>query len=95
MTNGHMTNHFTSTNTSGSFRVFAFYERLTGAKNLDPQKNASRNIFDNGCYIVDHFDPRGARVITKFWEDYVLVDGIKDLLQEVGNSGMMLPFSPR
>ncbi|KAK5170341.1 uncharacterized protein LTR77_004928 [Saxophila tyrrhenica] len=74
-------------NTSGHYRIFASYQVLTHAKNLDPDTNATNTIFDNGCYIVDHFDGKGAQVVTDFWDRYILVNGIKELLSEAGNSG--------
>ena len=81
-----------TTTDANQYRIFAFYEAQTHAKNLDPQSNATGSIFDNGCYIVDHFDARGAQVVTDFWDQYILSDHIKGLLSAVGNSGMF--FAP-
>ena len=72
---------------NGSYRLFASYEVRTLAKNLDPQNPSPKNIFDNGSYLVDHFSASGAHTVTKFWEQYILTDGVKELLSEVGNSG--------
>ncbi|RYP69486.1 hypothetical protein DL769_005264 [Monosporascus sp. CRB-8-3] len=47
-------------------------------------KTAS-TIFDNGSFVVDHFDAKGANVVAKFWEEHMLRDGIPDLLAKVGN----------
>lgn len=71
----------------GHYVVFAHHETLTHAKNLDPQSNATETIFGNGCYLVDHFDAVGAKLVTGFWDQYILLDGTKELLSEVGNSG--------
>jgi hypothetical protein len=64
-----------------------FYKILTHAKNLDPQKDAIVTIFDEGCLLVDHFDGAGAGVMTDFWDQYILINGTKELLSRVGNSG--------
>ncbi|KAJ5110316.1 hypothetical protein N7532_002961 [Penicillium argentinense] len=69
-----------------SHRLFAFYQFLTHAKNVVLSGNGG-TIWDNGSYIVDHFSPRGAQVVAKFWEKYILPDGVKDLLMQVGNYG--------
>lgn len=35
---------------------------------------------------VDHFSAVGAKIITDFIEDYVLLDGVKELFQQVGKN---------
>ncbi|KAF3023628.1 hypothetical protein E8E14_012737 [Neopestalotiopsis sp. 37M] len=72
---------------SGTYQLFAFYQRRTLAKNLDCSSNYTGTIFDNGSYIVDHFSARGAQTTIQFWEKYMLVDGIDELLMSVGNFG--------
>jgi hypothetical protein len=74
---------------SGTYQLFAFYQRLTLAKNLDWSSNDTDTIFDNGSYIVDHFSARGAQTTIQFWEKYMLVDGIDELLMSVGNFGAL------
>lgn len=71
-----------------SYRLFAFYQYLTHEKNLEYSSGTGETIWDNGSYVVDHYSPRGAQVVTKFWEKYILPNGVKDLLKEVGNYGM-------
>lgn len=71
--------------TSG--RLFAFYQSLTHEKNLDISTHASGTIFDNGSYVVDHFSPKGAHVVSKFWEKHLLKGEVKQLLMQVGNYG--------
>ncbi|KAL2811612.1 hypothetical protein BJX63DRAFT_444029 [Aspergillus granulosus] len=66
-------------------RVFAYYQKQTLHKNLKFANNATATIWDNGSYAVDHFSARGAQTVIQFWEEYVLIDGIKELLMEVGN----------
>ncbi|RAL14516.1 uncharacterized protein BO97DRAFT_422416 [Aspergillus homomorphus CBS 101889] len=72
-----------------SYRLFAFYQYLTHAQNVVVDSNFTGTIFDdNGYYTVDHFSARGAQVVTKIWDDYLLSDAeIKELLPEVGNYG--------
>lgn len=74
---------------SGTYQLFAFYQRRTLAKNLDWSSNYTGKIFDNGSYIVDHFSARGAQTTIQFWEKYMLVDGIDELLMSVGNFGAL------
>jgi len=70
------------------YRLFAFYQKRTLNKNLSFASNRSATIWDDGSYNVDHFSSRGAETVTKFWEKYILVDGLEDLLKQVGNYGM-------
>ncbi|KAI0107934.1 hypothetical protein F4776DRAFT_414946 [Hypoxylon sp. NC0597] len=56
------------------------YARACVASSSDPQ-----NILQNGSLAVDHFSDTGARVTTKFLEEYILIDGIKELMMDVGN----------
>ncbi|KAL2797241.1 hypothetical protein BJX66DRAFT_323443 [Aspergillus keveii] len=67
------------------YRLFAFYERLAGAKNLAFRSSQHEDIFDDGSYTVDHFDARGAAVVKEFWEDHILTDEVAALLSKVGN----------
>lgn len=72
---------------NASYIIFAFYQRQTLAKILDPEKPNPKTIFDNGSYLVDHYSGRGAQTVTKFWEQSVLTNGVRELLSQVGNSG--------
>jgi hypothetical protein len=56
-------------------------ERELAAWSSNPQ-----TIFQNGSVAVDHFSAVGAKVITDFIEDYVLLDDITELFQQVGNN---------
>jgi hypothetical protein len=73
--------------TGSSYRLFAFYQSLTHEKNLEYSSGTGETIWDNGSYVVDHYSPRGAQVVAKFWEKYILRDGVKNTLMEVGNYG--------
>jgi hypothetical protein len=82
---------------AGRFRIFAFYERRTEAKNLkfNNLNNATATIWDHGSYTVDHFSARGAKVITDFWDEHILSDpDIKAKLRLVGNYGAYTTSMP-
>ncbi|KAF9891846.1 hypothetical protein FE257_003331 [Aspergillus nanangensis] len=70
-----------------SYRLFAFYQHLTLQNNVPSTTNASKSIFDNGSYTVDHFSARGAQTVTRFWDQHILKGEVKQLLQTVGNYG--------
>ncbi|KAI8717106.1 hypothetical protein NCS52_00785100 [Fusarium sp. LHS14.1] len=70
--------------TGTHYRIFAFYERLSGYRNLHFESARHENIFDDGSYAVDHFDSAGAQVVIDFWEKHMLVDGIPELLNKAG-----------
>jgi hypothetical protein len=86
--NGTATFSAPSNSTGLYYRLFAFYQKRTLNKNVSFQSNRSATIWDDGSYNVDHFSSRGAETVTDFWEKYILVDGLEDLLKHVGNYGM-------
>ncbi|KAF7548818.1 hypothetical protein G7Z17_g6810 [Cylindrodendrum hubeiense] len=67
------------------YRLFAFYEKLTGHKNLNFSPTEHGTIFDNGSYAVDHFSAKGAAVVSAFWEEHILKGEVPGLLAKVGN----------
>ncbi|EPE06415.1 secreted protein [Ophiostoma piceae UAMH 11346] len=69
---------------NATYWIFAFWQTQTHIKNLDHGSSNPKTIWDNGSYVVDHFSAAGAKTVTKFWEDYILVNGTKELLQQVG-----------
>ncbi|KAF2671303.1 hypothetical protein BT63DRAFT_385815, partial [Microthyrium microscopicum] len=66
------------------WRLFAYYERQTGARNLIAKKGISG--LDGGSYVVDHFSAAGAKLVTKFWDEHMLPGTVKTLLKEVGSN---------
>lgn len=56
------------------------YTRACVASSPGPQ-----NILQNGSFAVDHFSPVGAQLTTRFLEQHIFIDGIGDLIREVGN----------
>ncbi|KAL2851066.1 hypothetical protein BJY01DRAFT_245168 [Aspergillus pseudoustus] len=43
------------------------------------------SFLNNGSWVVDHFSAKGARVTADFWEKYLLGNGTRELIAEVGN----------
>lgn len=78
---------FPQTEEGQHYRVFAFYQKLSGNKNLHFNAPHNGSIFDMGSYVVDHFDGKGAETIINFWEEHVLIDGIRELVQRAGHYG--------
>ncbi len=66
--------------------VFAVYLVRSLAPNVVPPQQLTgpqtepENFIQNGSWTVDHFSARGAKVMTDFWENYLLVNGTKELL---------------
>lgn len=65
--------------------LYASYARRSYSRAAMPSSDAPQNILQNGSFRVDHFSEEGARTTTAFLEKYVLVDGIKELMSEVGD----------
>lgn len=72
-------------------QVFAFYLVRSLYRNeayppslLGPQ-TVPKDFVHNGSWTVDHFSSRGAKVMTDFWENYLVSGGEKELLGQVGN----------
>lgn len=72
----------------GEYRIFSFYQRLSGHKNVVFSTDRYDNIFDYGSYAVDHFSAQGAETVINFWERYIVDDQVKDLIKAAGNFGM-------
>lgn len=85
--NGTVRSSFPQKEQGQHYRFFAFYQKLSGHKNLQFTTPINDSIFDTGSYVVDHFDEKGAETIINFWEEHILVDGIREQLQRVGHYG--------
>ncbi|KAL3442497.1 hypothetical protein BJX65DRAFT_321505 [Aspergillus insuetus] len=84
--NGKISVTFSAPSAGGvGHRLFAYYQKQTLHKNLEFHNNATTTIWDNGSYAVDHYSARGAQTVIDFWEKYILVNGIKELVMEAGN----------
>ncbi|KAI0839450.1 hypothetical protein F5Y06DRAFT_303174 [Hypoxylon sp. FL0890] len=67
------------------YLLYASYAQRSYARACVASSSDPKNILQNGSFAVDHFSGTGARVTTKFLEDYILIDGIKELMMDVGN----------
>ncbi|KAI1314034.1 hypothetical protein F5Y03DRAFT_402279 [Xylaria venustula] len=70
-----------------NYCLFASYEILSGKKNLEFASTIDNSIFDQGSYVVDHFDEKGAEVVIQFWDEYILDDRVREQLKKVGHYG--------
>ncbi|KAE8339446.1 hypothetical protein BDV24DRAFT_152798 [Aspergillus arachidicola] len=82
---GQLSIHFPTYSNGGGHRIFAYYQKRTLNRNLHFTNNATATIWDNGSFAVDHYSSRGAQTVIDFWESHILIDGIKELLMEVGH----------
>ncbi|KAL2004612.1 hypothetical protein VTN00DRAFT_3348 [Thermoascus crustaceus] len=82
---------FPSDKTGIEHTIFAIYLVKMHYRNeadpttLNGPHTVPHDIVHNGSWAVDHFSSSGAKVMTEFWEKYLLVNGTKELLMEVGN----------
>ena len=90
--NGHVTVDFSGTNATGIehtiFAVYLFhtsYRAQDGPLDLGGPQTASASWLQNGSWSVDHFSRLGAKTITDFWDRYILANGTKDALKDIGN----------
>lgn len=83
-TDGTLNITFPMDSSAQGYLVYASYalQNLvrSGLAGPDPQ-----NFIQNGSFAVDHFSATGAKVTTDFLEEYVLINGAKELMEEVGN----------
>ncbi|KAF7898807.1 hypothetical protein EAE99_012363 [Botrytis elliptica] len=69
--------------TAKEYFLWASYFRLSSDQAAIPG-SYPQNSLQNGSFAVDHFSTRGAKVTTVFLEKYVLINGVKELFQQVG-----------
>ena len=69
------------------YLVHSHWRAQDGPADFAGQAIPARTIAQNGSWAVDHFSSLGAETMTKFWEDYILQNGTRELLMEVGNYG--------
>lgn len=91
--NGHVSMSFPF-NTSGiEYQIFAFYQNHSTYHEQAPPwyvnttvpQSPITSFVQNGSWLVDHFSSTGAQLVIDFWEQYLLVNGSRELIQEVGN----------
>lgn len=62
--------------------IYAAYYELSGERACIAGP-APSTFLQNGSFVVDHFSARGAQVTTDFLEEYVLINGVQDLMQQI------------
>lgn len=88
---GHISLAFPSAETGIGYNIFAVYVRLSGYRaqqgpeGLDGPQTTPESWLQNGSWAVDHFSSRGARLTTDFWEQHILRNGTREVLQEIGS----------
>jgi hypothetical protein len=82
---GHLSISFAD---DGQYRLFTFYQRLAGHKNVAFKNERNKTIFDQGSFALDHHSKQGAQTAIKFWEKYILDDQVRALIKAAGNFGI-------
>jgi len=63
--------------------IYAAYYSLSGDRSCVSGPNP-QTFLENGSFVVDHFSTTGAKVTTDFLEQYVMVNGVQALMQQIG-----------
>ncbi|KAF9630987.1 hypothetical protein BFW01_g1859 [Lasiodiplodia theobromae] len=58
---------------NSTWRIFAWYERYTNQRSVAAGQTIT-NFIHNGSWIVDHFSAEGAKLMTNFFDEYVIRD---------------------
>jgi hypothetical protein len=87
--NGTLSMTFPANQSAISYIIYASFYALSHVEACIPGSDPDpQNFIQNGSFAVDHFSVRGAKVTTDFLEKYVFVDGVKELMQQVGKYSM-------
>lgn len=84
---------FPSNTTGLNYNIFAIYlihsdfRAQDGPSDLGGPQTSPQSFLQNGSWAADHFSAAGARTTTSFWEQYILNNGTRELLMDVGNYG--------
>lgn len=89
--NGHLSITFPETETGIEYRLFAFYQKVSGYhEQVSPEKisqipqSVPTSYVQNGSWVNDHFSVAGAQLIIDFWENQLLDDDLRQLVRDVG-----------
>lgn len=69
------------------YLIHSDYRAQDGPEDLGGPQTSPQSFVQNGSWAVDHFSATGARTTTSFWEQYILSNGTRELLMDVGNYG--------
>lgn len=83
--NGTVTMTVSPVHGAKSYLLYASYARRSYARSCIASSDNPQNILQNGSFAVDHFSTTGAKVTTGFLEEHILIDGIKELMEETGH----------
>lgn len=91
--NGHLSISFGSSANGSHYRIFAYYQIQSQYREQASPVNVNASVpqspvtsfVQNGSWVADHFSARGARLITDFWENNLLDDETRQLIDDVGN----------
>ncbi|KAH7245011.1 hypothetical protein BKA59DRAFT_526423 [Fusarium tricinctum] len=67
------------------YLIHSDYRAQASPYDIGGPQTVPQTFLQNGSWAVDHFSAAGARVIMDFWERYLLTNGTRELLMEVGN----------
>ena len=90
---GHLAVHFDAEAEGLNNTIFAIYlihsnyRAQDGPLDITGPQGTPQSYIQNGSWAVDHFSALGAKVMTDFWEQHILVNGTRQLLMDVGNYG--------
>jgi hypothetical protein len=74
---------FPASSTAIQYVIYAAYYSLSGDRSCVSGPNP-QTFLENGSFVVDHFSTTGAKVTTDFLEQYVMVNGVQALMQQIG-----------
>lgn len=81
--NGTISISFPTNSSAINFVIYAAYYALSGDRAC-VSGPYPQTFLQNGSFVVDHFSANGAKVTTDFLEKYVMIDGVRALLQQIG-----------
>ncbi|KAF2773389.1 hypothetical protein EJ03DRAFT_347900 [Teratosphaeria nubilosa] len=90
---GHLSYTFPSNVSGLEYQVFAYYQNQSNYMeqagpwyvNTTVTQSPVESYRENGSWVVDHYSSAGAQLVIDFWEKFLLSDGSRELIQEVGN----------
>lgn len=94
-TTGQLSLSFPSNASGIEYQVFAYYQNHSNYHEQAPPwhiiagvpQSPIETFVENGSWVVDHFSRTGAQLVIDFWENYILDNDTRALIQEVGNYG--------
>lgn len=69
------------------YLIHSNYRAQDGPLDIKGPQSSPQSYINNGSWAVDHFSALGAKVMTDFWEQHILINGTRQLLVDVGNYG--------